>query len=247
MTTEAPTSLLHLAGSKLRNQLGGQLNESASEGVTSKFARAQLEKLGWKEGEGLGKRRQGMATHIKVKKRVDGVGLGESNIDPAIQQSIGNEWWKSSVGDTLARLGNKKSNKKKKGNKKELKENKKSKRIYTDDELFEATGGARFGMRAQTQQRGKWKRAEADISEKEVEEAKRNVEWDGRSAPIVVLKEKESSKKSKKRTREELSDERDDTAAKAERKRKKEEKLIKADADSRLSKKSKKKKKKKEQ
>lgn len=236
MTTESAASLLHLAGSKLRSQLGGQLNESASQGVTSKFARAQLEKLGWKEGEGLGKRRQGMATHIKVKKRADGVGLGESNLDLAVQQSIGNEWWKNSVGDTLARLGSKKS--KKKSSKKEKKEKKKTKRIYTDEELFEATGGARFGMRAQTQQHGKWKRAEAGISEQEVEEAKNKVEWDGKVAPMVILSEKKKKKSSKKRARQDDDTETsvkddDDTEQKAKKKKRKKEetKLSKIDSN----------------
>lgn len=250
MTTEAPTSLLHLAGSKLRSQLGGQLNESASQGVTSKFARAQLEKLGWKEGEGLGKHRQGMSTHIKVKKRADGVGLGESNIDLAVQQSIGNEWWKNSVGDTLARLGNKKS--KKKSSKQDKKEKKKSKRIYTDEELFKATGGARFGMRAQTQQHGKWKRAESDISEKEIEDAKGKVEWDGKSAPVVILKEGSSKKK---RPREdstiedsELTDnEKDNQKVERKRRKKEEKRKSKAESDSKEKKKSKKKKKKKDE
>lgn len=255
MSTKDPSSsasLLHLAGSKLRNQLGGQLNESASAGVTSKFARAQLEKLGWKEGEGLGKRRQGMSSHIRVKKRAEGVGLGESNVDPAIRQSIGNEWWKDSVGDTLAKLG---SGKKKKS-KKKSKDSESKKRIFTDQELFEATGGARFGMRAQTQQHGKWKRAESNISEQEENEAKKKVEWDGKSAPVVVLKKtkkaEESSsikmkKKSKKRKLSEpsmaekeekegshtISDTNDDTkdnkeTEKKSKKRKKEKKAKKS-------------------
>ena len=35
----------------------------------SSFARNMLEKMGWSEGEGLGKDKQGINTHIKAKKR----------------------------------------------------------------------------------------------------------------------------------------------------------------------------------
>ena len=192
-------SLLHLAGNKLRQTLGSQMNESSSLGA-SEFAKKQLEKLGWKEGQGLGKRKQGMASHIQVKKRAEGVGLGESTLDPAIHQSLSaNNWWKHSVGDTLAKLA--KKNKSKKTTKKSSKRKESSSnnqeeittttttnnKIYTDDELFQATGGVRFGMRAQTQQRGKWKRAESNISEQEEQDARRKVEWDGMKAPVVLL------------------------------------------------------------
>ena len=75
------TSFLDLAGSKLRNQLSSSLNESVATG-TSEFAKRQLKKLGWKEGEGLGKRRDGITTHIRVQKRVDEQGgLGKSSVN----------------------------------------------------------------------------------------------------------------------------------------------------------------------
>lgn len=207
-TTKSVCSLLHLAGSKLRNRLGGQLNESAASlgGGASAFAKAQLEKLGWKEGEGLGKRRQGMSSHIRVVKRAEGLGLGESTLDPAVQQAVHTvDWWKHSVGDTLAKLAASKKTKKKS---KKSKDKKEKKRVYTDEELFEATGGARFGMRAQTQQHGKWKRAESNISEQDEADAKGKLEWDGMSAPVVVLKEKwasDASSNSKAKTTKEGS------------------------------------------
>jgi Pin2-interacting protein X1 len=237
MTTEVKSSsLLHLAGSKLRHRLGGQLNESSAAGCDSAFAKKHLQKLGWKEGEGLGKRRQGMSSHIKVVKRAEGLGLGESTLDPAIQQAVaGQDWWKHSVGDTLAKLAaskNSSSSKKKKKNKK--RDGTEKKRVYTDEELFEATGGARFGMRAQTQQHGKWKRAESNISEKEEDEAKSKVEWDGMSAPVVILTEKpktaneeeeeESSKKKKKRKASDTTDEEKSSRDEVDRKRRKKEK-----------------------
>ena len=202
---------LNLAGSKLRSRLSGHLNESAASG-TSAFAKRQLEKLGWKEGEGLGKRGTGITTHIRAVKRADEQGgLGKSSVDPAISQSIGNEWWKNSVGDTLARLGKK--------NKKKKKE--KSKKIYTDQELFEATGGARFGMRAQSRQTGKWQRTETNQGE---DEALAKVEWDGMTAPKIVLKEEKSKKKRKREEDGEESQEERKKRKDAKKKRRKEEK-----------------------
>jgi G-patch domain len=199
---ETGVAFLQLAGRKLKNRLGSTMNESASAGPGGgsnipAFAKKQLEKLGWNEGEGLGKRRQGMASHIKVTKRAEGLGLGESTLDPAIAQSLNaDDWWKNSVGDTLARLKGTTKNKKKKDKKDSAKE---TKVHYTDDELFAATGGARFGMRAQRRQDAKWKRSESNISEQEENEAREKVEWDGLKAPKVLLSsdDKKSSKKRK--------------------------------------------------
>jgi Pin2-interacting protein X1 len=215
-------SLMHLAGSKLRNRLktSQPMDESASEGVTSKFARRQLEKLGWKEGEGLGKRRDGMSTHIKVKRRADEQGgIGTLSSDSVMDQlQIGNDWWKHSVGDTLAKLAakaksskqkkKKKSSKSKNGedeendSKKKRKKDKKDnskKRLFTDDELFLATGGARFGMRAQTQQKSKWKRAESALSEQEEQDARNKIEWNGQTAPVVLLSSSEQQQPKRKK------------------------------------------------
>jgi Pin2-interacting protein X1 len=220
--TAKTVSLMHLAGSKLRNRLktNQPLDESASEGVTSKFARRQLEKLGWKEGEGLGKRRDGMSTHIKVKRRADEQGgIGTLSSDSVVEQlQIGNDWWKHSVGDTLAKLAakaksskqkkKKKTSKSKKGEdeeddskrkrKKDKKDNSK-KRLFTDDELFLATGGARFGMRAQTQQKSKWKRAESALSEQEEQDARNKIEWNGLTAPAVLLSSSEQQQPKRKK------------------------------------------------
>jgi Pin2-interacting protein X1 len=196
-TMASRSSFLHLAGSKLRARLSSQVNEGSSEGVTSKFARRQLEKMGWEEGTGLGKRRSGITTHIKVQKRVDEQGgLGKSSVDENLL--IGNEWWKSSTGDVLSRLAGKK--KKKKGSKER-------KSTFTDEELFAATGGARFGMRQGVRQEGKWNRTEKSaILKQQEEEAKTKVEWNGMTAPKVILSDKKAKKK-KKREREEEEEE----------------------------------------
>jgi len=190
---------MDLAGSKLRSRLASQVNEAASEGVTSKFARRHLEKLGWTEGTGLGKRRSGITTHIKVEKRADEKGgLGKSTVDENLK--IGSEWWKSSTGDVLAKL----SSKKKKKSKKKDKKGKEKKKIFTDQELFQATGGARFGMRQGARQEGKWSRTEKSKTLRDQEEvAKQQVEWDGKSAPKVLLSaDSDVKKKTRKRCRD---------------------------------------------
>jgi hypothetical protein len=150
-TSISGTSVMNLAGSKLRKQLSSSLQESAS-APTSAFAVKQLEKMGWTEGTGLGKKRNGITTHIKVKRRIESAGLGTEK--QGTEKLIANEtWWKDSVGDTLAKLSSK-SKKKKSKRRKE----------FTDEELFEATGGARFGMRAvPTRNLAKWRRTETEV------------------------------------------------------------------------------------
>lgn len=173
-----------LAGSKLRAKLGASLNENVS-APTSDFAQNQLKKMGW-TGEGLGKRRQGRASHIKVTKREDNVGLGHSDLFQDTQQ-----WWKDSVSDTLAKL----SSEKKKKAKRKAKE-------YTDEELFEATGGARFGMRAQRRATGKWARTESQTEDDE-REAWERVEWNGRGNAEIKLESDGSGEPKKKKRRKE--------------------------------------------
>lgn len=223
--------MLELVGRKHRAKLGAgaTLNEAAA-APTSNFARRQLEKLGWKDGEGLGKKRDGMATHIRAVKRQDSVGLGAENVTTTSSSpSHGNasakdaavlagDWWKHSLGDTLARLQQTKNKKKKKKDKKEKhKKDKKeggceengeedngkkpTKRHFTDDELFQATGGARFGMRQGMRQAGKWQRAESNISMEDEEQARLKTEWDGMTTPQVVLSEASTSKHKDKKKR----------------------------------------------
>eukprot|EP00339_Tiarina_fusa_P030081 CAMPEP_0117069428 /NCGR_PEP_ID=MMETSP0472-20121206/48704_1 /TAXON_ID=693140 ORGANISM="Tiarina fusus, Strain LIS" /NCGR_SAMPLE_ID=MMETSP0472 /ASSEMBLY_ACC=CAM_ASM_000603 /LENGTH=224 /DNA_ID=CAMNT_0004791979 /DNA_START=69 /DNA_END=743 /DNA_ORIENTATION=- len=212
MAEDRNAAFLNLAGSKLRSRLSSTLNESASAGVTSKFARRQLEKLGWKEGEGLGKRRDGISTHIRVHKRADEQGgLGKSTVDENLK--IGNEWWKDSVGDTLAKLSKNKKGKKEK-------KDKKRKKRFTDEELFEATGGSRFGMRAQAPQKGKWKRTETIAAEEE-QKAKESVEWDGMTAPQVILSE---PKKKKRKVEAEAETDEEKQKRKEEKKKRKDAK-----------------------
>jgi len=193
-----------LCGSKLRGKLGAVLNESATTfspallASDKSFAKRQLEKMGWTEGTGLGKRRDGMKEHVKIKQREDEMGLGREKMKA---QEVADVWWKDSVGDTLARLQKKKSAKddKEKKSKKKKKNDKKEKikKHFTDEELFEATGGARFGStsgaRANRSQHGKWKRSESghELTEQE-KKAKESMEWNGRGN-AQILSSKESS------------------------------------------------------
>jgi Pin2-interacting protein X1 len=181
-----------LSGSKLRSRLGASLNEAAAAAPNSSgFAKKQLEKMGWKDGKGLGKNQQGMATHIKVTKREDDAGIGHVRAELQMyQQQQHQQWWSESMGNVFAKLNASAGTKKKK-----------SKNVpvppvvkhYTDEELFDATGGARFGMRAQRKQIGKWARAET-ISSEEEEQAKNKIEWNGHGQAKIILSEKEQPK-----------------------------------------------------
>ena len=104
----------------------------------SAFAVDQLRRMGWTEGSGLGKRSaKGIVEPIQVQKRAEQAGLGTDPEKEAKREQLENiqdQWWLESVGNTLAKLS---------GN-----NNNTTKNIPTDEDLFAATGGARFGMRA---------------------------------------------------------------------------------------------------
>lgn len=191
-----------ISGRKLQRKLGASLNESAS-APTSAFAKRQLEKMGWKEGEGLGARSTGIKTHIRVHKREDEIGIGHEKL---AQAEASNMWWSSSMGSTLAKLAAPSSDKKKKkksSSKKDKKGKKTPKLFYTDQELFEATGGARFGMRAQRRAESKWARAEkSEELAKQEQKAKEMFEWNGLGeAKVLLKKDKDDDKKESKKKR----------------------------------------------
>ena len=146
-TAAAAVPTLPLVGSKMRKKMAGQLHEHVS-APTSEFAKKQLEKMGWTAGTGLGKKRDGIVSHIKVQKREENAGLGTER-HAAEARSTAESWWKDSLGDTLARLASKNGKKKRK-------------KEYTDEELFEATGGARFGTKGGKLRQAKWRRTETE-------------------------------------------------------------------------------------
>ncbi|KAL7529248.1 hypothetical protein ACHAWF_002900, partial [Thalassiosira exigua] len=204
----------NVCGKKLRAKMGGVLNESAASHSPAllsshqSFAKRQLEKMGWTEGTGLGKRRDGVKDHVKIRQREDEVGLGR---EKEAAKEASNAWWKDCAGGTLARLQQqqkKKSGKEKKSSKREKdgrKDKAKSERestatvkTFTDEELFAATGGARFGMRAQRRAEGKWKRTESGSEHSELErKAKESMEWNGRGSAQVVVKGDTGEKRSR--------------------------------------------------
>ncbi len=206
-----------LCGSKLKAKLSSTLNESAAAPISSSsFAAKQMAKMGWKEGTGLGKKRDGMVSHIKVKQREENAGLGVEK-ERTRQMGVEGMWWSNNVSDTLLKLqqqrvkkeeSSKKKKKKKdskKSSKKEKKEKKKDSssvlvaKVYTDEELFQATGGARFGMRAQRRAEGKWKRTEGSEDLKEWErQVKGKIEWNGLGKAKVLLSEEKAVSENKK-------------------------------------------------
>lgn len=73
-TAAAPAGAEPIFGKKFMSKLGGMANEEAASSVSA-FARRQMEKMGWKEGKGLGKEEQGVVTHVRVKKREESMGV----------------------------------------------------------------------------------------------------------------------------------------------------------------------------
>ena len=144
------TDVSSLSSKKHRLHLQQSLQEHVSAGPSA-FAQAQLHKMGWTAGQGLGRNHTGISTHVKVSKRRDetaGLGVEQLQRQQVIAESQ-NEWWKDSLGATLAKLSSKSKKRK----------NASDHKSFTDEQLFEATGGARFGMRAApTKNLGKWKR-----------------------------------------------------------------------------------------
>lgn len=197
-----------LCGSKLRAKLSSTLNEASATPISSdSFAARQMAKMGWTEGTGLGKNRDGIVSHIKVKQREENAGLGTEK-ELTRKMGVDGMWWSTHVSDTLHRLQqktkktkkDKKEKKDKKDKKKESKKKRKSESVsapktYTDEELFQATGGARFGMRAQRRAEGKWARTESSHSLKEWEEQVKNkgTEWNGLGKAKIVLSSQTSS------------------------------------------------------
>jgi len=190
-----------LCGSKLKAKLASTLNEASAVPMSAtSFAAKQMAKMGWTEGTGLGKKRDGIVSHIKVQKREDSVGLG---VEKERTRHMGVEglWWSANLSETLMRLQQKKIKHKDEKKSKTSKKKKTSKKenetmqikVYTDEELFAATGGARFGMRAQRRAEGKWRRTESSQSLREWEDqVKDKIEWNGLGQAKVLLRSSSS-------------------------------------------------------
>ena len=63
-----------IMGKKLQDKMGSSMNESRAAPM-GKFGAKMLQKMGWKEGSGLGKDGQGMKTPLVAKKMDSATGV----------------------------------------------------------------------------------------------------------------------------------------------------------------------------
>ena len=159
------TDIALLLNKKTVQKMGSRMNENVASKPSS-FAMKQMEKMGWTEGKGLGKTESGISTHISIVKRDDSAGLGSEAVE-ARANAASENWWHDAFASNLKLMKDKHGKKSKSGSKKRKAEDEAE---ATDeappsyDDLFKATGGARLGMRARADQKGKLKRTEDESS-----------------------------------------------------------------------------------
>ncbi|OQS05250.1 hypothetical protein THRCLA_02595 [Thraustotheca clavata] len=182
-----------IVGKKFLAQLGGMANESAASEVSS-FAKKQMAKMGWTEGKGLGKQEQGIATHIKVKRREENAGVGT---EAAKTEEQSNQWWYNVYDKMASKIVVEASDSDSESKKKKKKKSKKRSRDLadepTDEQLFAATGGRLFGRRAYGSCKGKLMR-DALQTQGVVDD---NAEKAAKKAKKEAKKAKKAAKKSK--------------------------------------------------
>ena len=148
-----------LLSRKTVSSLGGTFNEGAAD-TSMDFGRRMLAKFGWKDGQGLGKKEQGMTSHIRAVQRRDGLGLGGETLDAPSAYAV------PAVPADAAPPRTKKGKKRKGDGAAAAPSSSGGSGVLpglSDEELFELCGGARLGMRARAKQDGKQARmAEAD-------------------------------------------------------------------------------------
>lgn len=112
----------------------------------------------------MGKKEDGISTHIKVKKREEGRGIGvKTDIEVSLEETT--EWWQHSFSSGLKAMGKKKSKGKRKAEKEDRNvrsDGYEKEEAVSLEELFVATGGKRMGMRARAEQKGKHRRTEGE-------------------------------------------------------------------------------------
>ena len=147
---------------KTVDRLGTYMNDAVASKPSS-FALKQMEKMGWKEGKGLGKNEDGMSKHIVISKREEGAALGSEKLD--INETADN-WWHDAFAQNLMAFstGAKKTKKRKDKSEARNADVDALTRVPSYEELFKATGGARLGMRARADQKGKFRRTESTSS-----------------------------------------------------------------------------------
>ncbi|CAN0479264.1 unnamed protein product [Ectocarpus sp. 12 AP-2014] len=153
---------VQLLGKRELKRLSSVANDGAGAGYSG-FAKGMMAKMGWAEGQGLGKEEQGRSTYVQVKKKDDNSGLGK---EKAQQNKVNDQWYFNAFDSALANMGGKKKKKKKDKKKRDKtadgegvpEAGAEATTMY--DKMFKATGGARMGMRARASQNGKLSRTE---------------------------------------------------------------------------------------
>ncbi len=84
--------MTQLVTKKTIEKMGATLREGAGSKVSG-FALKHMEKLGWVEGQGLGKNSDGRSTHIKTVKKDDKEGLGIAEPAAAAASAGEDQWW----------------------------------------------------------------------------------------------------------------------------------------------------------
>jgi len=214
------TDISLLLNKKTVQKMGSRMNENVASKPSS-FAMKQMEKMGWTEGKGLGKTESGISTHISIVKRDDSAGLGSEAVE-ARANAASENWWHDAFASNLKFMKDKHGKKSKSGSKKRKAEDEAE---ATDeappsyDDLFKATGGARLGMRARADQKGKLKRTDDESSAKVPNTADTKVETsneinkaESESADATTTtssdseKEDEKAKTKKKKSKKEKKD-----------------------------------------
>ena len=73
-------------GANIMVKLGGTQNQAWSRNK-NKFGYKLLQKMGWKEGKGMGKNEDGIATHVRATRKYKDLGIG-AKVD-----TTGNSTW----------------------------------------------------------------------------------------------------------------------------------------------------------
>ncbi|CAN0481025.1 unnamed protein product, partial [Ectocarpus sp. 8 AP-2014] len=80
---------VQLLGKRELKRLSSVANDGAGAGYSG-FAKGMMAKMGWAEGQGLGKEEQGRSTYVQVKKKDDNSGLGK---EKAQQNKVNDQWY----------------------------------------------------------------------------------------------------------------------------------------------------------
>jgi Pin2-interacting protein X1 len=192
-------SHMDVVGKKRFRENASSLNEHAGS-APSGWAEKILEKHGWTKGTGLGKKEDGMVSHIRVKKKIDqeGIGFDVSNKS----QDWNQQWWLNTYkSDIVSKtIGGKaavslqsdsESDSDSDSSKSEPKQKSFDSSQPSWEDLFKATGGARLGMRARIDQPGKWNR----VSDKDVLKQEQTENRQMESKQKKEKKEKKGKKK----------------------------------------------------